>query len=150
MKRLHLLLISCLLLFCLLGRPNAQSTFTLEQVLTRVNLARQDIQSGEVLVTASGYNAPSRTLVEAQEWLEGQKAELRKEIEDGAKAGAPHLADEAGRERYYKHRSEMFAEMFQNLFEKYICKVRTAHQPLKAPAGIKRTDSECDRDLEGV
>lgn len=75
MKRLHLLLISCLLLFCLLGRLNAQSTFTLEQVLTRVNLARQDIQSGEVLVTASGYNAPSRTLVEAQEWLEGQKSE---------------------------------------------------------------------------
>ena len=35
-------------------------------------------------------------------------------------------------------------------FEKYICRVRTAHQPLKAPEGIKRADSECDRDLEGV
>ena len=31
-----------------------------------------------------------------------------------------------------------------------VCRVRTAHQPLKAPKGIKRTDSECDRDPEGV
>ena len=38
----------------------------------------------------------------------------------------------------------------KSLFEKYICRVCTAHQPLKAPEGIKRTDSECDRDLEGV
>ena len=38
----------------------------------------------------------------------------------------------------------------KSLFEKYICRVRTAHQPLKAPEGIKRADSECDRDLEGV
>ena len=78
MKQFHLLLISCLLLFCLLERPNAQITFTLEQVLTRVNLARQDIQSGEVIFTTSGYYAPSRTLVEAGEWLEEQKADHRK------------------------------------------------------------------------
>ena len=25
----------------------------------------------------------------------------------------------------------------KSLFEKYICRVRTAHQPLKAPEGIK-------------
>ena len=30
------------------------------------------------------------------------------------------------------------------------CRVRTAHQPLEAPEGIKRADSECDRNPEGV
>ena len=38
----------------------------------------------------------------------------------------------------------------KNLFEKWICKVRTAHQPLKAPAGIKRVDNECDRNPTGT
>ena len=32
--------------------------------------------------------------------------------------------------------------LLDSLFEKYICRVRTAHQPLKAPEGIKRADSE--------
>ena len=113
MKQMLLLVILCSSAFCFLGGANVQSTLTLEQVVTSANLARQDIRSGEVLFTASGYNAPSRTLVEAQKWLEEQKADLRKEIKNGAKAGTPHLADEAGRERFYKFRSEMFAEIFQ-------------------------------------
>lgn len=113
MKRMLLLVIMCSSAFWFLGGTSVQNTLTSEQVITSANLARQDIRSGEVLFTASGYNAPSRTLVEAQKWLEEQKADLRKEIKNGAKAGAPHLADEAGRERFYKFRSEMFAEMFQ-------------------------------------
>ena len=36
------------------------------------------------------------------------------------------------------------------LFEKYICRVRSAHQPLKAPEGIKRVNSECDRDPKAI
>ena len=39
---------------------------------------------------------------------------------------------------------------YKSLFEKYICRVGTAHRLLKAPEGIKRVNSECDRDLEGV
>ena len=31
-----------------------------------------------------------------------------------------------------------------------VCRVRTAHQPLKAPAGIKRVDNEYDRDPTGM
>ena len=38
----------------------------------------------------------------------------------------------------------------KSLFEKYICRVRTAHHPLKAPEGIKRLNRERDRDLTGV
>ena len=34
----------------------------------------------------------------------------------------------------------------KSLYEKYICRVRIAHQPLKAPEGIKRVNSEGDRD----
>ncbi len=126
MKRIPLLFISCFSAFFLLGRTNVQSMLTLEQVSTRANLTRQDIQSGEVMFTASGHNAPSRTLAEAQEWLEEQKADLRKEIEDGAKAGTPHLADEAGRERFYKFRSEKFAEMFSSMLiaDHLICRSR--------------------------
>ena len=33
-------------------------------------------------------------------------------------------------------------ETSESLFEKYICRVRTAHQPLKAPEGIKRLIKE--------
>ncbi len=46
--------------------------------------------------------------------------------------------------------AQMYKVELKNLFEKYSCRVRTAHQPLKAPEGIKRVNSECDRDLEGV
>ena len=31
---------------------------------------------------------------------------------------------------------------YKNLFEKYICRVRTAHQPLKAPAGRQVCSSQ--------
>lgn len=58
MKRMRLLVILCSSAFCFLGGANVHSTLTLEQVITRANLARQDIRSGEVLFTASGYNAP--------------------------------------------------------------------------------------------
>ncbi len=46
--------------------------------------------------------------------------------------------------------SEVIKKVLENLFEKWICKVRIAHQPLKAPAGIKRVDNECDRDPTGT
>ena len=38
----------------------------------------------------------------------------------------------------------------KSLFENAVCRVRTAHQPLKAPEGIKRVDNECDRDPTGI
>lgn len=121
-----LLVILCSSAFCFLGGASVQNTLTSEQVITSANLARQDIRSGEVLFTASGYNAPSRTLVEAQKWLEEQKADLRKEIENGAKAGAPHLADEAGRERFYKFRMKCLPRCFSSMLiaDHLICRSR--------------------------
>ena len=51
----------------------------------------------------------------------------------------------------------LFAPLITPYFSRLIgfflaqsCRVRTAHQPLEAPEGIKRADSECDRNPEGV
>ena len=113
MKLSLFLLFSSLYLITVLASGEAHAELTLEQVVTRANLARKDMRSGELLYTATGYQAPTYTLAEAQKWLKQQKAEVRKEIEEGAKAGTSHLADKASRESFYESRSNMFAEIFQ-------------------------------------
>ena len=113
MKPNLFVLFSSLCLVSFLGLCEAHATLTLQQVVTGTNRARSDIRTGELLYTATGYEAPTYTLAEAQKWLAEQKAEVRKEIEEGAKSGAPYLADEASRESFYKRRSNMFAEIFQ-------------------------------------
>ena len=98
-------------LFCLFAVGKARSELTLKQVVKGANQAREnlEIRSGEVYLTASGHNAPIRTLAEAQKWLEEEKAKLQEDINNQAKLGLPQSAQE----RMYEIRSEMFAEMFQ-------------------------------------
>lgn len=113
MKTSKFLLFSSLYLATVVGSGEAHAALTLQQVVTGANLSRSDIRTGELLYTATGYKAPTYTLAEAQEWLKQQKAEVRKEIEKGAKTGAPHLADQASRDGFYKSRINMYAEIFQ-------------------------------------
>ena len=98
-------------LFCLFAVGKARSELTLKQVVKGANQARENLEfrSGEVYLTASGHNAPIRTLAEAQKWLEEEKAKLQEDINNQAKLGLPQSAQE----RTYEIRSEMFAEMFQ-------------------------------------
>ena len=103
-------LFSCFL-FCLFTVGKARSELTLKQVIKGANQAREnlEIRSGEVYLTASGYSAPTRSLAEAQKWLEEEKAKLKEDINNQARLGLPQSAQE----RMYEIRSEMFAEMFQ-------------------------------------
>ena len=59
------------------------------------------------------HEEPDNTLEEAEEWLANEKAKVKKEIEDGVKAGSPRFADQYSRDAYFEHYSKMFAEIFQ-------------------------------------
>ena len=107
MKTSIFLLFSTLCLATVLAFGEAHAALTLEQVVTGANLARSEIRTGELVYTEAGYNAPTYTLAEAQQWLAEQKAMVRKEIEEEAKRGAPHLADKESQEEYYKRQINM-------------------------------------------
>ncbi len=130
MKPSLFLLFTSFCLMSVLGVCYVHAELTLEQVVTRANLARKDMRSGELLYSATGYQAPTYTLAEAQKWLKQQKSEVRKEIEEGVKAGASHLADKASRESFYESRSNMFAEIFQLRIDErpFIKKKRSAFE----------------------
>ena len=113
MKLSLFLLFSSLYLITVLASGEAHAELTLEQVVTRANLARKDMRSGELLYTVTGYQAPTYTLSEAQQWLAEQKAVVRKEIEDRVKAGAHHLTDKDTQDEYYKRQLSMYAGTFQ-------------------------------------
>ena len=126
MKTCIFLLFSCLFLTTL-ASGEADAALTLQQVATGANLSRSDIRTGELLYTEAGYRAPSYTLAEAQDWLAEQKAVVRKEIEEEAKAGAPHLIGKENQEKYYKSRTNMYAEIFQlRIDEQYYAKTNRA------------------------
>ena len=112
MKTSIFLLFSCLFL-ATLASGEAHAALTLQQVVTGANLSRSDIRTGELLYTVTGYQAPTYTLAEAQQWLAEQKAAVRKEIEERVKAGAHHLTNKDTQDEYYKRQVNMYGGMFQ-------------------------------------
>ncbi len=113
MKTSILLLFSLHCLATVLTPGEVHAALTLQQVVTGANLSRSDIRTGELLYTVTGYEAPTNTLAEAQQWLADQKAVVRKEIEEKVKAGAHHLTDKVTQDDYYKNEITMYTEIFQ-------------------------------------
>ena len=62
--------------------------FTLAQLVTGVNLLREEIQSGELLLSITGYESPIMTLIEAQQWLAERKVEVRQEVSATGQGGS--------------------------------------------------------------
>ena len=95
----------CFGLYCFSAVTIAQSELTLEQVVTGANEVREkmEIRSGEVFLTAIGNEEPTNTLAEAEEWMENEMAKVKKEIEDGVKAGLPRFAEQYSRDAHFQH-----------------------------------------------
>ena len=87
--------------------------FTLEQLVNGVNFLREDIQSGELLVSIIGYEAPLMTAAEGQQWIAERKAELRRDI-DQRTEGDPQFDGD----RHYNFHLKQYSEMLQRLIDK--------------------------------
>ena len=91
----------------------AADDFTLEQLVTGVNLLREEIQSGELLLGITGYESPVMTVMEAQQWLSDRRAEVRQDVAQRVKAD-PNYAGE----RHYDYHMRQYSEIFQSLVDK--------------------------------
>ena len=87
--------------------------FTLEQLVTGVNLLRDEIQSGELLVTITGYEAPLMTAAEGQQWTAERKAEIQREIDQRTEVDPQYDGD-----RHYEYHMKQYSEMLQRLVDK--------------------------------
>ena len=87
--------------------------FTLAQLVTGVNLLREEIQSGELLLGITGYESPVMTVMEAQQWLSDRRAEVRQEVAQRVKADPEYDG-----ERHYTYYMQQYSEVFQRLVDK--------------------------------
>ena len=91
----------------------AADDFTLAQLVTGVNLLREEIQSGELLLGITGYESPVMTVMEAQQWLSDRRAEVRQDVAQRVTAD-PNYAGE----RHYDYHMRQYSEIFQSLVDK--------------------------------
>ena len=108
-KKGHLILFFLVVMVVVLSETLCDANdFTLEQLVKGVALLREEIQSGELLVSSTGYEAPLMTTAEGQQWIAERKAELRQEIDQRTKENLQF--DGHG---YYEVRSEELSHMLQ-------------------------------------
>ncbi len=87
--------------------------FTFEQLVNGVNLLREEIQSGELLVSSTGYEAAIMTAAEGQQWIAERKAQVRREIDQITKVDPQYDGD-----RHYEYHMKQYSEMLQRLVDK--------------------------------
>ena len=112
-NRLFLFPIMVAIIIFLQGSLWAADDFTLEQLVTGVNLLRAEIQSGELLLSITGYESPIMTAAEAQQWLSDRRAQVRQEAAQRVKADPEYDG-----ERHYTYHMQQYSEMFQRLVDK--------------------------------
>ena len=112
---------------------------TLVQLVTGVNLLREDIQSGELLLSITGYESPIMTVMEAQQWLAERKVEVRQEVAQRVKADPDYNG-----EQHYDYYMRSFSEIFQRLVDKidFVRDTSVAFEVYGAPPPIgQRNDN---------
>ncbi len=112
-NRLSIVSVTVAVIIIFQGALYSADDFTLAQLVTGVNLLREEIQSGELLLSITGYESPIMTLIEAQQWLAERKVEVRQEAAQRVKADPDYDG-----ERHYDHYMQQYSEIFQRLVDK--------------------------------